>query len=179
MSEERWFRVASIVHLALVPAHDDEDPIPAVDVPAPNAWTERTRQALNRVRLPGDTREAMYAIIDGLQHLERELHDLRRTLALERRGVQLKPELVLIGGDGMQLQRDAGFENDARVHCYLSIRVWDSDRLMTVTARATSTDDGTELLFEQLGRDQRDALVGFCFQQQGKERRRELDSADS
>ena len=87
--------------------------------------------------------------------------------------------MVEIGAEGLRLQRPLDVRVDQRVHCYLSLRVWSSERVLALTATVKPSPDGTELVFESMRGDDRDAIVAFCFQQQGKERRRELDAASS
>lgn len=173
------FSVHAVVHLAVVPAEGLDDTPPPLDVPMPNALSERTRIAVNRTRVGHQTKEALYALIDGMATLERELYETRRQLALHRSGVYLNRDLVEIGPNGLRLQRPLDAGPAQRVHVYLALRVWSSERVLVFSARVVESLDGCALQFEPMRQEDHDAIVAFCFQQQGKERRRELDAAGS
>ena len=143
--------------------------------------SDRARAALSRgSRRDADIREARLAMYDGLVQLERELEELRRNLRLAAAGIDLKPELVNIGGDGLSLQRASHLREGESVHLYIALAIRDSDCLLGVPATVARSDsDATDLVFGSMSPEQRDRIVAFTFQQQGRERRRVLDSTTS
>jgi hypothetical protein len=171
------FTVQSVIYMAVLQASGEDDPPPDLSVPSAHSTSERTRSAVHRSGVSHSTREALYSVIDGMAQLEREVHEMRRALALTRSGVELKREIVAIGPDGIWLQRNGLWQHGSRVHCFLSLRVWNGERVLAVTARVHQGEAGAELRFESVRGEHRDILVAFCFQQQAKERRRELDAA--
>ena len=178
MKRERFHRVATVAQLAFAVAESDDSPPPALNVPPPNAITEKVRAAAHRLRLHHETREVFNLLAEGLATVERELYDLRKTIALERAGLALGPQLICLGADGLNLQRRGPWPENARVHIFLGLRIWQSERLIALTGRVHHMgNDDTELVFERPPPDQHDALVAYCLQQQGMERRRALDAS--
>ena len=176
--DERWFRVTCVLPFAAIPARADSIP-PLLDVKQSTPHADRARAALSRVsRRDADIREALLAMYDGMVQLERELEELRRNLRLAAAGIDLKPELVNIGGDGVSLQRASHLREGQHVHLYISLAIRDSPCLLSIPATVCrAKNDSTELLFGPMSPEQRDRIVAFTFQQQGRERRRVLDAA--
>ena len=176
----RWFRVTCVLPFAAIPAKADTIP-PLMDTAPSTVLSDRARLSINRVsRRDVDIREAMFALYDGLVHLERELEEMRRNMRLTAAGVELRPELIHIGGDGLTLQRPLAWRVGDAVHLYVSLAIRDSACLMGIPATVARGEEGhTELVFGAMTPEQRDRIVAFTFQQQGRERRRVLDSVSS
>jgi hypothetical protein len=178
--DNRWFRVTCVLQLAVIPSRPDALP-PLLDAKPSTPHSDRARAALSRVsRRDADIREALMAMYDGLVQVERELEEMRRNLKLAAAGIDLKPELIHIGGDGLSLQRPSAWREGDQVHVYVGLAIRDSDCLLGIPATVMrSNANATELVFGTMSPEQRDRIVAFTFQQQGRERRRVLDSASS
>ena len=170
--EDKPFRVNAVISLAIVP-HAIDAPLPVPERVVGTA--DRCRSTVSRMRLASDVRDAMYALVEAIQGLEQEVVDLRQRLNLERQGVVLKPELVLLGADGLRLQRSNACPPNIPVACFLSLSSWSSEHLHCFRGHTHIVDGELEVSFANLSSEQRDAIVAFCFQQQAKERRRALD----
>ena len=180
MDDAPMFRIAAVLPFALQLANGDEPPLTTRDT-AGRPATDRARAALGRVKRrgrDGDLVEAMSALVDIVAGLEREIERLRRVQLLTDIGVELQPELVSLSGDGVGLQRSAQWLPGAELWAYVNISLRHTDYLLCLRSRLIeSTPGSAELQFIDIDREQRDLLVAFAFQQQGKERRRALDAS--
>lgn len=170
-----WARVHMVLHMAMAP----EGAFPMAG-PAGPAITDRARSTLNRMsrNIDVDVYEAMSAMVEAMQQLEREVHLLRHRQALSAMGVELRGELVEIGGDGVTLQRDIPFGEGDGVQVHLDLKVWGMQRLMVLRAVVRKDETGSHLDFTDIGPEQRDTLVALVFQEQGRRRRHALADAD-
>ncbi len=162
------FRIPAVVELAWVPEGQGE-PMLCGRGHAPLA--DRARAAATRVgRASYEVREALSAMADVIGGLERELQRLQGVMALADQGIELRRELAHIGADGVQLQRSLGRPQGERGWVVLSLEIRDAQQLLLLPGRI----DGFELVFEDTPQDVRDLLVAFTFQQQARERRRQI-----
>jgi hypothetical protein len=142
--------------------------------------SDRARISVTRVpRTDPVFRDVATALLEAIASLEREVERLRNIIELKERGITLKPELITIGGDGLFIPKKLAFADGDRVQIYLELEQRSSHRLISLVAQVRKRTDGTELTLSQIPIDMRDLIVGYVFQQQGKERRRARNSDSS
>ena len=166
----RFFRVEAFVDMAVEPRRGGPGLAP-VEVRRLSREAYRALEGLSS-RRDAEVKHALGLVLDALAAMERELEVIQRRSLLQARGVELLPMRAFIGGDGLVAEEDLAVLGDATVH--LSLRVRGHAELLTLDAHIEP--DGRTVRFEDVPADMRDVLVGFTFEQQRKERRRELDA---
>jgi hypothetical protein len=170
-----WFRITAILEISI---HDaDENPVETGEIRG-RSYLERARALTNRLWDQSDIREALAAILEALTALENEIRLIQHAAQLETLGVQLQKEMVTIGADGMSVEGLTTLDVGAHVNVYLVLPSRRIQHLLVLRAvvESISTDNKVEYKWVDLPNDLKDLLVGFVFQQQGKERRRALDA---
>ena len=143
--------------------------------------SDRARISVSRVpRNDPLFREVATALLDAVATLEGEVERLRNLIELKERGIQLEEECVSIGGDGMYIPKQMPFSNGDHVRIYLELEQRGIQRMISLIGIVDKRDNGTELKLTHISTEMRDLIVGYVFQQQGKERRhaRNADSTD-
>ncbi|MEN0065237.1 MAG: hypothetical protein AAGA48_24040 [Myxococcota bacterium] len=169
----------AVVELAVVPLPnaDADDPIVLPRYGTPLA--DRARAAVARVsRSSHDVRDALSSVLEAVSGLERTLSWSTGTLVLSKAGIELKPELVLIGEGAIDLQRAGPWANEQPVITYVVLEIRDARHLLVLRGTVLQRDDGARLSLRGLRAEERDLIVAFVFQQEAKERRRALDHPD-
>jgi hypothetical protein len=112
--------------------------------------------------------------------LEGEVERLRNVIELKDRGITLQQEVITIGGDGMYIPKVLPFSNGDYVRIYLELDQRGIQRMISLIGIVDLRPNGTELKLSHISTEMRDLIVGYVFQQQGKERRhaRNADSTD-
>lgn len=171
------FRITSVARIAIEPLGDSiEDPSAFMSA---RPTTDRARISVSRVpRTDTLFREVSTALLDAISALEGEIERLRNIIELKDRGITLQPELITIGGDGIFIPKRLNFAQGERVQIFLELQQRGSHRLISMPGEIDLRRDGTELMLPHISSDMRDYIVGYVFQQQGKERRR-ARNADS
>lgn len=169
----RFFRVDARVELAVDSADSAASWLRPVQA---RALAGQARDVLGKLstRRDADVREALVHVLDAVSALEREVELLHRRALLGNRGVTLVERAVRLGGDGLSV---AGVSIDGPVLVHMGLRVGGSYQLVSVRAAASALDEGTELQFVDIDGPSRDQVIAFVFEQQRRERRRELDAA--
>ena len=174
------FRITSVAHIAIEILEGEfveEDPAMLSRRPL----SDRARVSVSRVpRNDALFREVATALLDAISSLEGELERLRNIIELKERGITLQRELITIGGDGIFIPKKLTFDNGDRVQIFLELDQRGCQRLISLYGEVETRSDGTELKLPRISIDMRDLIVGYVFQQQGKERRRarNADSTD-
>ncbi|MBX2796577.1 MAG: PilZ domain-containing protein [Myxococcales bacterium] len=173
MSEE-FHHFPAVVDLAVIPVdHEQEGDEPIGPPPRGAPLADRARATAARVgRANLEIRDAMWSIIDALAGLERTVDRLTRLMTLKDAGVELRRELVHIGGDGLELQRAGPWPDGQPVDVHLSIDLRAVHHLMSIRGVVDQRSNGAHIQFTRLREEERDLLVAFVFQQEAKERRR-------
>jgi len=143
--------------------------------------SDRARISVTRVpRTDPLFREVASALLEAIASLEGEVERLRNIIELKDRGITLQPELITIGGDGIYIPKQLSFADGDQVQIYLELEQRGNHRLISLIGEIECRSDGTELKLTRIPIDMRDLIVGYVFQQQGKERRRarNTDSSD-
>ena len=170
-----YHRFPSVVELALVPLLPEDEGVLFKQRGTP--LSDRARPTVSRIgRTQLEVRDALWAVLEAVSGLERTVDWLRGTTSLRDRGIELKPELVLIGADGLELQRPGAWSDGQDVRVFLTLHVREVQHLMSLTGCIEQRDSGAFVRFTELRGDERDLLVAFVFQQEAKERRRALDT---
>jgi hypothetical protein len=167
-----WFRVEASVELAI----DELGTHPAGLQPIQaRRLAVEARQSLDRLstRRDAEVRQALGLVLDAVETLEREVELLQRRNHLRGRGLALRPVRARIGGDGMWIEESHG---SRAVLLHLGLRVAGAYHLVSTQAELRPKAGGTELRWVEPDPSVQDLLVGFVFEQQRKERRRELDA---
>jgi hypothetical protein len=172
-----WFRIKAILEIAI---HETDDSSPESGEIRGRSHLERARALTNRLWTQSDIREALGAIVEALTALENELRHLQHEAQLEAIGVQLRKELVNFGADGMSVQHTSSLPlgSEALVYLVLPARGMHHLLVLRATVHSITPDNEVEYKWINLPNDLKDLLVGFVFQQQGKERRRALDATN-
>jgi hypothetical protein len=166
----RLFRIGVVLPMAILAVEDDPDPLVR---PLSTPLADRARAAVARVsRRDVEVRDALSALLDAVNGLERSFDRLHAELELRARGIELRPRMVQIGGDGMTLSAALPFAHGAGVRVYFSLHVRDGPRFFAFTGHAKRLEGGAEIAFEGISSEDRDLIVAFVFQEEAKERRR-------
>lgn len=137
------------------------------------------RRQLNLLRSNRDQpiREAVSAVLDIVETLERQVEMLHRRMVLDFRKLALEPTEMLIGGDGARFVLEEEFELGERIKAHLLVPLRGGRNLVEVKGTVVEIFDGmVEVQFDEGSDEMLDLLVGFCFEHQRRERRRELDA---
>lgn len=174
------FRITSVARIAIEVLGDDAETEKSSYISTRPA-SDRARISVSRVpRNDPLFREVATALLDAVAALEGEVERLRNIIELKDRGVSLEPECITIGGDGLFIPKSLPYESGTKVRVHLELNQRGSQRVLSLIATVDARSDGTELRLENIPMDIRDIIVGYVFQQQGKERRhaRNADSTD-
>jgi hypothetical protein len=123
-------------------------------------------------RRDAHVKRALALVLDAVGAMERELEVLQRRTILQSRGVSLLPHPVRIGADGLVAEKPLGLEGPVLVHLGLMVR----GHIELLSLPGELAPDQRHVRFGSLLNTDRDVLVAFTFDQQRKERRRELDA---
>ena len=174
------FRITSIARIAVQLFEGDLNEAATTFMSARPA-SDRARISVSRVpRNDPLFREVATALLDAVASLEGEVERLRNIIELKDRGINLQTELITLGGDGIFVPKQLPFSTGDQVQIYLELDQRGNRRLITLMGQVEARADGTELKLSRISIDMRDLIVGYVFQQQGKERRRarNADSTD-
>ena len=165
-----WFRVDATVDLA-VEAFGG----PGLSPVEGRRLASEARGVLDVLsnRRDAEVKRALAMVLDAVEALERELELMQRRAMLTSRGVSLRPWAVRIGADGLTAERPLEPVGDVVVHLCLYMR--GQQHLLSLPAEVAP--DGRHVRFAITEPADRDTLVAYTFEQQRKERRRELDAA--
>lgn len=172
-----YHRVPAVVELAVF-SMGDRDPL---TLPSPrNApLADRARASVSRIsRQSIEVRDALWATLEAVAGLERELEHLHAVRALTEAGIELKREIVHVSADGVALQRRGPWADGEQVMLYLSIHLRDARHMLALVSTVDQEDDGAFFRFNGLSEDVKEMFVAFGFQQEAKERRRALAADD-
>jgi hypothetical protein len=172
MDNQPWFRISSPVCVAIRP-DDGRRGASELDTGRLRAHTDRARMAVSRLGWDqGELRDALRAILDAFGGIEAEVDRLARVIHLDNEGVQLKPTPVRLGADGITVPGTSFWREGTAVVVYLDIDSHGAARILTVHGTIVRGEaETTEIVFDRIRTDQRDAIVAWTFQQQQKERR--------
>ena len=170
-----WFRITAVLALAIQEAEGNPPEIGKARV---RPQLDRARALTNRLWTQADIREALAAVVEALVALENEIRQIQNAAELETHGIQIKNELVTIGGDGISVQRATSLDVGTKVFVYLLLPVRGTQHLLVLPAVVSALQENNKVDYTwvDLPNDLKDLIVGFVFQQQGKERRRALDA---
>ena len=170
-----WFRITAVLALAIQEAEGNPPEIGKARV---RPQLDRARALTNRLWTQADIREALAAVVEALVALENEIRQIQNAAELETHGIQIKNELVTIGGDGLSVQRATSLDVGTKVFVYLLVPVRGTQHLLVLPAVVSALQENNKVDYTwvDLPNDLKDLIVGFVFQQQGKERRRALDA---
>jgi predicted transcriptional regulator len=142
-----------------------------VAMPQPSSVGERVRALANRMSrsIELEVRDAIAQVGDALADLEKRVDRMQHRMALAENGLDLRPELVEIGEDGLRLQRSITHPVGSRVRAFVDVTVWGTSRLLVLDGVVAQAGPDAEVRFVDLAQDIRDTLVAFVFQEQGRE----------
>ena len=177
-SRPTYFRVSAVLPLAIERKQDDvHPPPPPLIVGRSLAAEAREQLATLGSRQPDQYKDALNSVLDVVETLERQVEMLHRRMVLDFRKLDLVRHQVELGGGGVTLFKGEGFSlgEEVRIHLLLPIR--NGRSLIAVDARvAEISGDQIDFQFDEQSPEDIDLIVAFTFEQQRKERRRELDS---
>ena len=123
-------------------------------------------------------REAISSVLDIVETLERQVEMLHRRMVLDFRKLKLEPTRMNIGGDGVEfvLEDPPTVGDTIRLHILVPLR--GGRNLLSVDGIVTSVsnDNSTSVTFTSDEPETLDLLVGFTFEHQRRERRREAET---
>lgn len=125
-------------------------------------------------RADAEFKQALTLTLDAIEALERQVETLHRRVLLNSKDLELVDIEMELGADGAWIAQDMQHEGRVRLHLLLSVR--NAHHLLTLDAFACPKEGGTEYRWEPTEPENRDLIVAFAFQQQRRERRRELDA---
>ena len=164
-----WFRIDATVDLAVEASGG-----PGLAPVEGRRLASEARGVLDVLsnRRDAEVKRALAMVLDAVEALERELDLLQRRNMLSSRGVALRPCPVSIGADGLVAERPLDRVGEVVVHLCLYMR--GQQHLLSLPAEVAP--DGRQVCFNNTDPADRDTLVAWIFEQQRKERRRELDA---
>jgi hypothetical protein len=140
----------------------------------------RDQVAMLGSRQPDQYKEALNAVLDVVETLERQVEMLHRRMILDFRKLDLVRRRLELGGDGLRLFEGEGFARGDRVRLHILLPVRHGRNLITVDAEVSSVDGSeVEFQFSEQEPEVLDMIVAFSFEHQRKERRRELDASSA
>lgn len=176
MSVNPMFRINTVARIAVEEANEEE-PNDFVGLNSSRPVSDRARISVARIpRTDPMFKEVASALLDAIASLEGELERLRIITELQNRGIELQRQILSIGGDGIFLPKALPFPSGTPVQLFLELEHRGHHRLVNLPAVVEQRADGTELTLHLIPTDMRDMIVGYVFQQQGKERRRARNS---
>ena len=166
-----WFRIEALVDLAVAPPGSvDLAPVEG------RRLAMEAREALDALssRRDAEVKRALSLVLNAVTALEREMEVLQRRWMLQKHGVHLEPHRVRIGADGLVTRKALALTGPALVHLGLNMR--GQQHLLSLNAEVSV--DGLRVDFLDPEPFDRDTLVAFTFEQERRERRRELGAVD-
>tara|TARA_B110000037_G_C16992899_1_gene453887 strand:+ start:214 stop:723 length:510 start_codon:yes stop_codon:yes gene_type:complete len=123
-------------------------------------------------------REAISSVLDIVETLERQVELLHRRMVLDFRKLKLEPTRVRIGGDGVEFVHHEALTVGDSIRLHILIPLRGGRNLLSVDGIVTSVDDdnSTSVTFTSDEPETLDLLVGFTFEHQRRERRREAEA---
>jgi len=178
-SRPTYFRVNTVLPIAIERKQEGEHPPPpALIVGHSLAAEARDQVAVLGSRQPDQYREALNAVLDVVETLERQVEMLHRRMVLDFRKLDLVRRRLDLGGDGFRLFEADGYARGEKLRVHLLLPVRSGRNLVTVDAEVVSVDeDGVDVVFSEQEPEVIDLIVAFSFEHQRKERRRELDAS--
>ncbi len=166
-----WFRIEALVDLAVAPPGS----VSLAPIEGRRLAVE-ARDALDELsgRREAEVKRVLSLVLNAVTALERQMEVLQRRWMLQNHGVTLKPHQVRIGADGLVTREPLLVTGPALVHLGLNMR--GQQHLLSLNAEVSG--DGLRVDFIDPEPFDRDTLVAFTFEQERRERRRELDSVD-
>jgi len=178
-SPQLYFRVNTVLPIAVESRKGEEHPSPPTLIVGASLANE-ARLEVGRIggRQPDQYREALNAVLDVVETLERQVEMLHRRMVLDFRKIDLARCRVELSGEGLFLFDGPKFSMDDLVRLHILLPIRGGRSLITVDATVvTLSEAGIEFHFSEQDPDVIDRIVAFSFEHQRKERRRELDSA--
>jgi c-di-GMP-binding flagellar brake protein YcgR len=173
-----YFRVSAVLPVAIEARHHDDEPAPPTLVMGGSLANE-ARLEVERIgsRQPDQYREALNAVLDVVETLERQVEMLHRRMVLDFRKLDLVRRRVKLGGEGLLMEDPLDFSEDQLVRLHILLPIRGGRSLLTVDGVVTQSDEsGIEFKFTEEDPEVIDRIVAFSFEHQRKERRRALDS---
>ena len=142
-----------------------------------------TTDARRQLALLGDNRDrtvraAISSVLDIVETLERQVELLHRRMVLDFRKLKLEPTRINIGGDGadFDLEDPPNIGETIRLHILIPLR--GGRNLLSVDGIVVSVGEEnlTTVTFSSEEPEVLDLLVGFTFEHQRRERRREAEA---
>jgi hypothetical protein len=123
-------------------------------------------------------REAISSVLDIVETLERQVELLHRRMVLEFRKLKLEPTRVSIGGDGVEFVPDEPLSVGDSIRLHILIPLRGGRNLLSVDGFVTTVgaDNLASVTFASDEPETLDLLVGFTFEHQRRERRREAET---
>lgn len=177
-SRPSYFRVSAVLPVAIERREaSGHPPPPPLVVGRSLASQAREQLATLGSRQPDQYKDALNSVLDVVETLERQVEMLHRRMVLEFRKLDLVRRSVDLGGDGMTLHEGEGFQAEDLVRVHLLLPVRNGRSLIAVDGRVEEVSDKRiDFRFDEQSPEDIDLIVAFTFEQQRKERRRELDS---
>ena len=176
-----YFRVNAVLPLAIERREgEDHPPPPALVIGRSLASEARDQLSQLGSRQPDQYKDALNSVLDVVETLERQVEMLHRRMVLDFRKLDLVRRRLELGGDGLHLFEESGFEVGERVRLHILLPVRNGRSLIAVDGQVNEvTEDGVGFLFDEQEPEVIDLIVAFSFEHQRKERRRELDSTSA
>lgn len=174
-----YFRVSAVLPVAIERRKGTALPPPPPLVVGRSLASEaRAKLGTLGSRQPDQYKDALNAVLDVVETLERQVEMLHRRMVLDFRKLDLVRQSVCVGGDGMTLEGGEGYAPGDGVCVHLLLPIRNGRSLIAVDAEVVSVENGiVSFQFdEQQSPEDIDLIVAFTFEHQRKERRRELDS---
>lgn len=171
-----WFRVNAVLPVAFRVTAEADPSNPLLPVRG-RIHADRARAAVARVGWENsEARDALRALVDAVAWLESEVERLHNRLWLNSEGLDLESRMVQLGGDGITLLGPCGLSAGQTVHVVLDLDAREGHHLLSLMGEVVAVGAGeTTVRFVGAPTEVVDLIVAWCFQQQAKERRRELD----
>jgi hypothetical protein len=178
-SSQLYFRVSAVLPIAIeARGGEDYPPEPTLVVGLSLANEARTQVAQIGGRQPDQYREALNAVLDVVETLERQVEMLHRRMVLDFRKLDLVRRRLELGGKSLFVFAEGVFVLDDLVRVHLLLPIGGGRSLISVDASVVGvSEEGTEYKLSEQDPEVLDRIVAFSFEHQRKERRRELDSA--
>ena len=178
-SSQLYFRVGAVLPIA-IEAREGEDYPPEPTLVVGSSLAVEARELVARIGgiQPDQYRDALNAVLDVVEPLERQVEMLHRRMVLDFRKLDLVRRRLELGGESLFVFSENRFSQDDMVRVHLLLPIGGGRSLITVDASVVGvSDEGTEYQFSEQDPEVLDRIVAFSFEHQRKERRRELDSA--
>jgi len=171
--------VSTVLPLAIELGSSEEGlPEPILVVGQRMAQHARRQVALLSDNRDRPVREAISSVLDIVEALERQVELLHRRMVLDFRKLQLEPTRMTIGGDGAEfvIEDPPNIAEVIRMHVLIPLR--GGRNLLSVDGVVTGVDadNVVNVSFTSAEPETLDLLVGFTFEHQRRERRREAEA---